>query len=390
MRGVKSLSWIYVILGGLFEINYVFGALGLEVKGISLIYWLVLACLFFINYQTVSFHTNILLAVLAWSVIYMISYFLFPKTDYSTYKFFMFMGKVPVLLLIPSFITDYKSFFKGALCTLLLFITITFFKAIPMITEVSINNRLELGLLNPIWISRAIFEALLISMLILRNRKIVNIFIFLLCLPLAYVSGSKGPIVAFFFVMAIYALSSPHYKIYKRAFMLIIVCILTAAFFYVKHSVSNNQVNAFIVQRFLSVTPDAASEGIKAESRTVVWPTSAAKFITSDPFHILFGYGVGNFSRFYFDGSDDTRFYPHNIFLELLVENGIILFLIILCMVWLLYKNSDTKFNYIFLYYLVNACLSGDIILNEMLFFYMGFLSIGTRQLENIKRQGIA
>lgn len=99
----------------------------------------------------------------------------------------------------------------------------------------------------------------------------------------------------------------------------------------------------------------------------------------------LMGFGIGSYLN-HIGGIGGDRSYPHNIFLELLAELGVIgLFIFILIIIVGLYRfsKSKTKRNFyslsilaIFVYFLLNALVSGDLNDNRFLFFATALLSL--------------
>ena len=93
---------------------------------------------------------------------------------------------------------------------------------------------------------------------------------------------------------------------------------------------------------------------------------------------LLIGNGTGDYG-FLFVGSD-ARAYPHNIFVEILYENGIaaalsFMVVLIILVVSALTSRSDASilFSILVIYFLVNAQFSGDLISNNYLFVFAIF-----------------
>ena len=99
---------------------------------------------------------------------------------------------------------------------------------------------------------------------------------------------------------------------------------------------------------------------------------------------IFFGVGFGGYGISFLD--DDSRRYPHNIFLEILIELGIIGIIFYLLFViynfYILFKYKP-NICYILLYLLIAAQFSGTFA--EMRLFY-GFLAIGLLASQRIKK----
>ena len=366
---LKSTANLTYLLGFLlYSINLI-GTISPIMSGLSFIYILVLSCFLIFYFKTFQISRKFLIFIYLFLSLYFLSYVLHTKTEYSNYKILMLIIKATALLLIPCFIKNYENFFRGIFSALLIFVLYALFTSIFSIQNVSVNNRIDLGVLNSIWISRAVLECCLISIFILNKNWKYNVFLFLICLPTIFVSGSKGPLLAFLIVLIIYL-----YKISGlRTKFLYLIIFLSIIFFVAKLSKSSVWFNSdsYIVERFLSVTPESASEGIKAESRTVVWSVSTKNYLNQDLRHILFGLGVGNASKLFYGNYINSRFYPHNLLLEILFEQGLLFLLFILSFGYFLIRNNKNNFSYLLIYCFLNAMFTGDIILNEFIFFYL-------------------
>lgn len=102
----------------------------------------------------------------------------------------------------------------------------------------------------------------------------------------------------------------------------------------------------------------------------------------------LIGNGIGSFSLFY--NGVDMRDYPHNIFLEILSELGIVGFVVFFLLIinslyngWILFKKKFKAIDSLqmtlilaFLYLFINANVSGDINDNRLMFTFISLLSI--------------
>lgn len=87
----------------------------------------------------------------------------------------------------------------------------------------------------------------------------------------------------------------------------------------------------------------------------------------------LFGNGIGSFGILY--SGQDIREYPHNIFLEVLFELGIIFLLLFGVFLFLpfLYRR-ELVFKMLTLYFILNALKSGDLIGLWLVFLFIGLL----------------
>ncbi|WP_316817962.1 hypothetical protein [Pedobacter nyackensis] len=91
-------------------------------------------------------------------------------------------------------------------------------------------------------------------------------------------------------------------------------------------------------------------------------------------FDYLKGAGIGSYSLFFF--GEDVMYYPHNVFLELLFENGLIgVFLFCLVLFLFLKSFKPNIINFLCIYFFLASLVSGDIPGNNNLFILL-FISV--------------
>lgn len=361
----------YLFLGLFLYSIYIIGSFVANVSGFSFLPVLVifLGIIFFydknvlVSYKSIFIYLTFLLFVV-------FSFLLSEKLNYSNYKLQMLVLKFSSLFFVPFFlIKNFKETLTGIFYSLLIFIFISLFFSISDFGNTNINSRLEFGIFNPIWISRAIFECLLIGLIFLNLKKIWLFVLFSLCIFISFTSGSKGPIFSFLITFLFYYYKS--HSVNKFKFFLIFSFISLSFYFLIFQLIDKS---SYIYQRFLVAVPEGSSKLIFEESRVVVWPKTLMLIFQQNAFPFFFGNGLGEFGTFYFGYPISFRFYPHNLFLELFVEFGFIFFLLVLFFSLKIIFKSDSKFKYFFVYFLLNSMFSGDLLLNEYLFFYLGFI----------------
>ncbi|WP_074383735.1 O-antigen ligase family protein [Acinetobacter pseudolwoffii] len=213
------------------------------------------------------------------------------------------------------------------------------------------NSRVVLGDMNPIWNARLLGVGLLYTLIQLFIFKKINIIYILLALMSTYAilkTGSRGPIVgivvAFVFISA-YMNFNNIKKIFIGAFFAF-SCFLACLYIIEKTNFFAN-LNIF----------DLSS------GRTLLYDFALNLFF-SNPF----GIGLGGFDR---EFNVEGLAYPHNIFLESLVETGLLFtfgfFVLILYAFNRAVRVTQTNFSYfvflfsLLIYSFVNAMFSGDL-----------------------------
>ena len=106
----------------------------------------------------------------------------------------------------------------------------------------------------------------------------------------------------------------------------------------------------------------------------------------------IFGAGTGDYGWLY--SGNDIRAYPHNVFIEVFYENGLLglslILYIILRRLRSHYRNSSIFQTYLvacLIYYIVNAQFSGDLIANKYIFVFLILSSIDTITSKNLNKQ---
>lgn len=206
------------------------------------------------------------------------------------------------------------------------------------------------GVDNVIWFSRFVGMLLLIILCCdkLKNSNYVlylcSIFI---AVFLMYGSGSRGAIMS---VLIVYFVKQSYLKSKKRIFlqMTVIGLFITMGFYFIGGYVF--ETNFYSLYARLDLF----------------------EFFFDYDLQYLKGTGIGSYSLFFL--GEDVIYYPHNIFLELFFENGLI-GLFLFCLILYIFFDSF-KYNIIFflaLFYFITSLVSGDIPGNNNLFILLFF-----------------
>jgi len=226
---------------------------------------------------------------------------------------------------------------------------------------------------NSIKFSRVLGVVILLLIYKIRYSNNKMKIILIACLPFLFlpmlVSGSRGPMLALGSAIALYMLLTPgnvKIKIYSIAIISISIILI--------YNFSDFKGMERIKGFFEGDVGDGGTTA-RLDFYSVAWNT----FLDSP----LFGIGTGGFG--YITTGSDTRHYPHNIFLEVAAENGIIglsimggfLFTTIFIVYFLLFKididYESKELIYIsitlLLFALVASLTSGDIAGNQYVWF---------------------
>lgn len=353
-----------VISGIVFNSSYLLGVVFPDASGLSLLPWITLFLLFYL--VEVKLRAKHITAMILVIVLYYIGIFSSDFNQYSIYKSQMFIVKAIPMMLVP-FILRRKltKFLVGYSIPIAGLLIISAASSLSMFSTVNVNDRLEIGVFNPIWISRSAIELFILTAIIFRLKIFYLVIISAVIIPVIYTAGSKGPVVSAIVVFMLWYYSKFGANIIQRAGTLFVICFVSLTSVW---ALSFIDTESYLYQRFLLQIPDG-SESL-GESRGVIWPLAIDRILNQDFLNLIFGVGIGGYEKLLTGASSGERIYPHNIILELLIENGLFATVGLLILALYAYKRSESPLKYIFIYYLINAQFSGDMLLNEYLFFY--------------------
>jgi len=317
-------------------------------------------------------------------VLIFISLFYTQAPIYGWDKFLRFITITTLTIFAPMFLfVDIKKFHRF-LYTLVVISSlmvinsiISSFKTPTMFHTAFGSDYLALGYIT------GIVSLIIIYYFLLRNDSLKMKFLWFLFLGLNFFgllyNGGRAPVIAFFVTIIILAVLSlapkikiNQFKIIKIASCLVLLGIVLFIFTPQPFSTLFNRIKVFFTQE----------EGGRSVAVRLDRYNSAIKAFTEKPVR---GLGLGGFSVYHLNL--DQRYYPHNMFLEIGSEVGIIgltalLFLLGFCFFYLLklrkkYKRQEKYYLIItilslFIFMFLNSCVSGDINDNRTFFVWIG------------------
>lgn len=204
-----------------------------------------------------------------------------------------------------------------------------------------------------------------------RERPLFKWFLFLIAFGLLFISGGRGPLIFTLLILGGYMsyqllLSLINFKIKKIVLPLLVVGLfsmaLVSAIFIKTIDLKKNKSLKLIensIERLITLK-ESEGGGDSAYSR-ILYTQFAIDKINKKPF---LGYGIGSFG-FEYTNIDDLD-YPHNIFLEVWFELGIIPLILFLLLFYLVYQNIlFTKSAWslaLYFYFLLNLLKSSSLI----------------------------
>lgn len=352
--------------------------------------------LFFINKQSLLSKKNINVYIVFTIIIslQLFSYFWTNSINYGISKILYFSLWIITFIFYTEIINNnYKivlkaNFFIGIFYVLLIFLEY----GSPLEIISSMDKFTRLGhsddqSTNPIVIARYL-GFFVITLFFIFNKKnillnFIVLFFIIIAIVFIFLTGSKGIILSLFLILFLFIIKV-NLKYFSYTFLSLgFICLLFILFIDFDSLLRGSKLYQFIEYRFLNSNHNSYS------TREDQFYFAYISFINGTFPQQLFGHGIGNFGIAYL--GVDERYYPHNIFLEILYENGLIslsIFLyIILYMIKALFKVTANDGYLLYLivcyyYFLFNAFVSGDIYENIGVFlFFILFSDVHKRNL---------
>jgi hypothetical protein len=328
------LSLTAIIKGYLINYNPLFEVLDITLIA-TIIIWIGLIKMFFKDGWNISNSLKeIVYIFIFFGFVLGLSYLYTPSPEYGLMKIIRFNTFALTMFLTPILVIKrpddskkllfYFYFLLAIIVGIMLFQFIYFLKWGDFAIVLAYWNRISIPGANPIQVSRylAIGAAMMIALLI-RNKpadSISYIFILSIILLTIILSGSRGPLVSIILGSIFYAI------LYERKhYMKIIIyaSIAIGTIILILFLLPEN-----LTQRFFDVSQGSViitQQGVKRVStiatRFEFWSMSLNTWISSIV-NFVFGLGSGGFSSLFI--WRDWRWYPHNIFFEIIVELGFI------------------------------------------------------------------
>jgi len=210
-----------------------------------------------------------------------------------------------------------------------------------------------------------------------RGQRALYVSVLPLCIAGLVASVARGPLVALVIAVLIGSitwLSQGRLRMRTALVLLLLFSVgIGGAYLALRHA--NLDKYTAKANEFATLATGGSSSGSAGKRLDFYRATLAAI-----PDHLLVGAGVGSWSRFYY--GNDLRNYPHNLFLEIAYEEGLLglaVFLIFLfsvgAAIFRMLHESHSHFlalGLMVLYCVLVSLFSGDLDDNRVLFFWAG------------------
>lgn len=288
-----------------------------------------------------------------------------------------------IILNVPSFIIpccflnlfDIKKFVRGSIIIYIIIIISYFFIVKKYGIQVFYRTH-ELDLPNYLtWGSTIAFNTLLlIGILLDKKRTIVIdasiILVALSCMLMIYIAGARGPFIIFMLSFLVVILLRKEFKLLAFCFGSILILIVSLSLI---SGYNSKHIKFGRSERIINMNIKSKSIQKRLEWFEESWNLTKEK--------VLLGYGIGSFS--YVTSGEDRRGYPHNIFLEIWFENGLLavsmfiafLFLIIYLGFFRIHKPYVSTLLGINLYFVLSLMKSSSLTDARVFFTFAGMLA---------------
>ena len=252
------------------------------------------------------------------------------------------------------------------------------------------------------YLSIAILNGIIILYYFFKKNQIfwIQWSIIIISFSFLVASGGRGPLLIVLLILGVYSfyqlfLSFASFKIKKLILPIFMVSILIGGFFmiiYTNSIESDNKVFKLFessMERFTTLK-DSQGGGKSAYSRILYTKFSIDK-INQQP---IWGYGIGSFGFEY--NNIDEKDYPHNLFLEVWFELGIVPLFLIILFFYAIYQHISSVRCYwcmaIYFYFFFNILKSDSLTDIRILTSFFGIFllikgtqefSITTRKVKN-------
>lgn len=320
-----------------------------------------------------------LLAYLVFATLVAASYFYTSAPDYGGSKLFRFLLIGTLLFISPFFLIFTEDDFRRFVKVFIGFSAVTAIQLIGTLETRGQDAENDITRIGAGWLMGMAILLLLFYPLTRERRRQRALLIFLLPLFIAglMASAARGPIVAMSVAVLIgMAVLLKNGQLRgATAFLLLLFLAVGAGGAYLVLPQADMGKYSAKAGELKQLFTEGTASGTSAKRMDFYRAT-----LSAIPDHPILGTGIGSWSRFYF--GNDQRNYPHNLFLEIAFEQGLVglaAFLALLGLVGVsilrMIRASGPHFlvlGLLVLYCVIVSSFSGDLDDNRMLWLWIG------------------
>lgn len=247
------------------------------------------------------------------------------------------------------------------------------------------HNRTYLAWSRVVAVGAAIAMGMAIHMRFGSRKQLATLAALSCCLFFLFISGARGAllstIVASLFMLTLHRPKFQDGRVYVPHALLAAGVSTLALIFYITYLLYTGQ-NTTTINRFLQIFDQADDPLLRSGANRFDYFAGAYRAWLDSP---VFGQGLKGFSIF-FCGYEQQGCSPHNVFLQLLADFGIIGFSIFMGFIFVAFssiasrKNSNDPLLAIILMIcvilLINALVAIDIATTHFVYFFLGLLAL--------------
>lgn len=331
-----------------------------------------------------QFNKNNLLAIISLAIFYfwmLLSLLWTPSEHYSLKKALFFLPNI-LGFLVPLFYKKFNmaKFFRFVSISLI--VISIFFVNIYLSYVNGKASKEHYDSILGLYLVCATYMGLNVLVILGSHQRIfkslfVSSFVVTASFIMMFLLGARGPLI-FTLVLLLPLLFFKWIKIFyfekllvtdlKKIFFSILTIIMFSGVFFI----FENEIS-FLVERSLvrlellvptkSAPSNGGSMGTSVDTR-IDQLNFGVKLIKSDRFSSIYGYGLGSFGVLY--SGKDIRAYPHNVFLEIWIELGLIGLFLFLIFLWFVFTTQLNGYKiigvFVLFYIILNVLKSSSFI----------------------------
>lgn len=348
-------------------------------------------------YKVFCDQSNSILAYFAFAAVLTVSYFYTTAPSYGASKLSRFLIIGTIYLIAPFFILlseeDFRRFAR-------IFVVFSELTAVQLIIDLQhnavdvdpVSSNADITRIGAGWLLA--MGTLIVLFYPLWPSRFARAVFFFLLLPLLVVglfaSVARGPIVACLLVGLLgLGISLVRRRVQASTALLLLVLVFvgaTVAYYFVRQAdLEKYSAKASELEQLLVNGESTGSAGNRLKFYRAT--------LEAIPDHMLFGTGIGSWAKFYY--GSDLRNYPHNLFLEIAFEAGLLglaslLILFALVVRAMMRMLAASNFHFLVLGLLVLFCVlasqfSGDLDDNRLIWVWIG-VSLAVSRMVQLNR----
>ncbi|MEA3295533.1 MAG: O-antigen ligase family protein, partial [Patescibacteria group bacterium] len=213
-------------------------------------------------------------------------------------------------------------------------------------------------------------------------------------------TNTRGPILFTLLIILGYLFFYLEVSKKKKIFVIIFLVVIGIALIFILPENMRDRFSLLFQKGNLNIEKNLWMSS--SSGRRIIFAKRLLQYLTNHPLTLFIGTGAGGFANLFKDYG--AYFYPHNVFLEILFEQGLVGISIFIFSITIFTKElkliniNNGKFNELLtpmlfgmIYFFLNAQVSGDIERNRLLWLFwgatIGIMTLANRNTKSISNQ---